>query len=237
MSDGDWWFLGGKSWPMLSYTPGVISLSCPGAGQIGSVWFFSYYWCAGFKIAGGHVFLDRQPYLSCNFLWIPQTCTRPLWGVSHYSIVTIRLAHSLCPSADLRDLPFGNAETCGVIFAALWDLRGMKRGWVILFTLQPHHVLLAQILHEISCLQYLQMRQRYHLYGPASMQTSKVLCSGLCSAWPLEFRKCSGTNLSCLNSGSSRLFLSPPPPICTSCGMVGSERGTNQSFCDSLHLS
>ena len=84
--------------------PRCLLQGSPAAWHVVRIWFFSNYWCDGFNIAGGHVFLVTPSALLAKSQLFPfgahKSCTLPLSGVSHCS----RLAHNFCPLAKLRHL-------------------------------------------------------------------------------------------------------------------------------------
>lgn len=84
--------------------PRCLLLGSPAAWHVGIIWFFSNYWCDGFNIAGGHIFLVTPPALLAEsqlcFPLEPINPAHSLKCVSHCS----RLAHNFCPLANLRHL-------------------------------------------------------------------------------------------------------------------------------------
>lgn len=174
-SDGGWWFLDRNSWIMLSSTAGVVSWSCPGAGQVRRLltfklllmsWFQYSRWTCFFLNLFISLFSAAFPF------GVHKSCAPPLGGMSTSLLLLQHQAAYNLPVSEIFPLEIRKFVESYLLSSEI------KRGWVTLFTLQSHHVLLSQILHRASYLQ--KYPDEVHWYGLAYMKTSKVLCSDFC---------------------------------------------------------
>lgn len=142
------------------------------------MWWFQHSWWACFSSQSPSSFSQISAVLPFG---AHKSCTLPLRGVSHCS----RLAYNFCPLANLSDLsPLEMEKAVGSYSLSFESLGNEERVGDSAYPCDPA---------VNSCLRYGKgplafrnvqiMRSRYHSHGPAHMQISKVLCSGLYPSW------------------------------------------------------
>lgn len=155
------------------------------------MWWFQHSWWTYFS-RHTPTFL---PYLSCVSLQSPQFMHTPFRRcVPLFHCSTTRLAHN-CPSANLRDLSFGNREICGVLLAVLWELREWREGGRFCLHFYPTMSYWLRSVKDPLASRNVQMRSRYHSYGSAYNFKSFMFRPLSTLSDLLECRKYSGTKL------------------------------------------